>query len=99
VHRLLFIPLSPALGRKAVGGMMNTPQLAPLSSFEKLWRKRGLLRSSWVLRSVKPRGEPRGRSLVKYLPTNHFVYFMLILSSLCIPKKIYRENNDSGTYP
>jgi hypothetical protein len=42
--------------------MMNTPQLALLSAFEKIWRKRGLLRGSWVLRSMMPRGPPRGRS-------------------------------------
>jgi hypothetical protein len=63
-----FIPLSPALGRKAEGGMMNTSQLAPLSSFKELWRKRDLLRSSWALRSVIPRGSPRGRSFHPCVP-------------------------------
>jgi len=70
-----FIPRSSALGRKAVGGMMNTLQLAPLSSFEKLWRKRGLLRGPWGLRSLIPCGLPRG---------THFPPYPLIRNTIAI---------------
>jgi hypothetical protein len=55
--------------------MRNTPQLAPLSSFKELWRKRDLLRMFFGapprhavagpgLRSVIPRGLPRGSSFI-----------------------------------